>query len=273
MPNKIKKPYPTDYKSNDRSPQIKDRTLPLNVILDITSARLVAAEEELNTLNESLVMERQSVSLLKARLLELENNNNNSRVFPSATNNSTKPALSGGEDALSEFRFESLITFTKKNKIIKNYLLFPNKPSNITGDFDSHTEADWEAAQKIDFSTVIARYVAKVNPSSEFQGTTAQLMKPLVNKFNDLKKSASAEIQRLNQKCKIIQSSSKEEISRLKSSLTDSKEQINSLREENNRKIKLINSFKTVKNSEDNSLEQVSTKLIFIIIIFPLKYK
>ena len=114
MPNKIKKPYPTDYKSNDRSPQIKDRTLPLNVILDITSARLVAAEEELNTLNESLVMEKQSVSLLKARLLELENNN--SRVFPSATNNSTKPALSGGEDALSEFRLESLITFTKKTK-------------------------------------------------------------------------------------------------------------------------------------------------------------
>ena len=90
--------------------------------------------------------------------------------------------------------------------------------------------------------------------------TTAQLMKPLVNKFNDLKKSASAEIQRLNQKCKIIQSSTKEEISRLKASLTDSKEQINSLREENNRKIKLINSFKTVKNSEDNSVEQVNTK-------------
>jgi hypothetical protein len=147
------------------------------------------------------------------------------------------------------------------NKLIKyNHFIIPDKTSNITGDFDSHTEADWEAAQKIDFTTVIARYVAKVNPSSEFQGTTAQLMKPLVNKFNDLKKSASAEIQRLNQKCKIIQSSSKEEISRLKASLTDTKEQINSLREENNRKIKLINSFKTVKNSEDNSIEQVGTK-------------
>ena len=84
-------------------------------------------------------------------------------------------------------------------------------------------------------------------------------MNPLVTKFNDLKRCAAAEISRIRQKWKLLQSSTKEEVTKLKTSLADAKEQLLALRDDNNRKAKLMASMKIAKNSEDSSVEQVIT--------------
>ena len=112
-------------------------------------------------------------------------------------------------------------------------------------------------AEKIDYSSIVARWVAKASPNSEVQGKTAILMKPLVAKFNELKRAAAGEISRLRQKMKDTVLAAKSDNAKTSAALDESKEQISTLREELDRKAKMLTSIKSSRSHDESILQQV----------------
>ena len=92
-------------------------------------------------------------------------------------------------------------------------------------------------------------------------------MKPLVAKFNELKRAASIEINRLKQKIKDALVSSKVEHAKIAAAVDEGKEQISTMREELDRKSKMLASIKSSRSHDDSILQQVCILNKFIILI------
>jgi hypothetical protein len=88
---------------------------------------------------------------------------------------------------------------------------------------------------------------------------TREKLKTLVRKMNDIRKYSKGVILQQREKNSTQHTdlvAKQEEILKIKSILSDSKEQIHSLREDNGRKSKLLSSLKAARISEANSLDQ-----------------
>ena len=194
-----------------------------NKEVDEMITRLNDAESELIVLNDNLNAERKLSSSLREQLKELQH--------------------------------QALYSSGKSSDDVGSEV------SNTTGDNEiGRTVQDWDVVEKLDFNLIISRWLIRSglhSPVSNAKEREEQqmLMRPVVGKVLDMKRAASVEMSRLKKNLKESQNNFKQESSKLKNSLAEQKDVVERLREELNRKSKLVSSLKSARDSGDNSTE------------------
>ena len=120
----------------------------------------------------------------------------------------------------------------------------------VTNEKHGHVEKDGKNSHDLDFS-LPAIFVNTLSESDK------KIVSSFVRRVNNFKRSTKRQIMQLKSDlASAREDSNKEDIGKLKSLLSDAKSELNSLREDNARKSKLLATFKATRSADFNAIEQ-----------------
>jgi chromosome segregation ATPase len=221
---------------------------------EVYEVRLTEAEREIEQVNDLLSKEKKLTASLREQVAQLlrqieEFNSKLVREDPARDNVPDQSTIQPNHGEITG-NSNWTVSLPEFNAVHANPGNKPNETSIITMS-DTYTIADRFLHETVNEFTL---------NDNEY---TKERVKAFLKRMNELRRIGRSEIIRLKQTLNAahaLENKTQDELTKLKVSYADLKMQIHTLREENHRKAKLLNSLRSSKVAEEHSVEQWKTE-------------